>query len=218
MKPTPNKINLENIRCLLIDLDDTLYPQGSGAWDLVGDRIDQFLVEEMGFPPEDVTALRSRLWRQYGTTLRGLQTEYEVDMDHYLRYVHDVPFEDFLAPDPDLDQMLRTLPQRKVIFTNASADHAHRVTTLLGVQDRFEQIVDVYATHPHCKPEVEAFHTALTIINEIPQNCLLIDDSPANLETAKNLGMATVSIGRHRHDGSPHISHIRNLSNLLLPR
>jgi putative hydrolase of the HAD superfamily len=215
MKTTPNKINLENIRCLLIDLDDTLYPQGSGAWDLVGDRIDQFLITEMGFPPGDVTALRARLWRQYGTTLRGLQVEHEVDMDHYLRYVHDVPFEDFLTPDPDLAQMLRKLPQRKVIFTNASAEHAQRVTTLLGVQDHFEQIIDVYTIHPHCKPEVEAFHTALGIINEIPQNCLLVDDTPANLETAKSLGMTTVSIGRRRHDGSPHIPHIKALSNLF---
>ena len=137
-------------------------------------------------------------------------------MDHYLRYVHDVPFENFLSPDPDLDRMLRNLPQRKVIFTNASADHAHRVINLLGVQGHFEQIIDIYTIHPHCKPEVEAFHTALSIVNENPQACLLVDDTPANLETAKSLGMATVSIGRHHHDGSPHIPHIINLSNLLL--
>lgn len=214
-KTTANKINLENIRCLLFDLDDTLYPQASGAWGLVGDRIDQFLITEMGFPPGDVTALRSRLFQQYGTTLRGLQIEYEVDMDHYLRYVHDVPFQNILSPDPMLDQMLHSLPQRKVIFTNASADHARRVTTLLRVQAHFEQIIDVYTIHPHCKPEVEAFHTALAIINEVPQACLLIDDNPNNLETAKSLGIATISIGRHRHDGSPHIPHIKALSNLF---
>lgn len=215
MKTTSSKNNLENIRCLLIDLDDTLYSQGSGAWNLVGERIDQFLIQELGFPPDEVTALRSRLFRQYGTTLRGLQVEYEVDMDHYLRYVHDVPFEHILAPDPDLDQMLHSLPQRKVIFTNASAAHAHRVIKLLRVEDHFTQIIDIYAIHPHCKPEVEAFTIALDIINELPTACLLVDDNPTNLETAQSLGMPTVSIGRHRHDGSPHIPHIKALAQLL---
>ncbi len=215
MNSTPQKIYLNEIRCLIFDLDDTLYPQGIGAWDLVGDRIDQFLTDEMGFSSEEVTAMRARLWRQYGTTLRGLQMEYEVDMDHYLQYVHDVPFEDFLAPDAELDQMLHNLPQRKVIFTNASADHAQRVMALLGVEAHFEQIIDVYTVHPYCKPEIEAFQIALAAMNEEPSLCLMIDDNPANLDTAQSLGITTVSIGRHRHDGSPHIPHIKALSDLL---
>jgi len=210
-----NQPNLPAVRCLVFDLDDTLYPQGSGAWDQVGDRIDLFLHKEMGFPQGKVTALRSRLFREYGTTLRGLQSEYQVDMDRYLHYVHDVPYDDFLSPDPDLDHMLHSLPQRKVIFTNASADHARRVMTLLGVESHFEQIIDVYTVHPYCKPEVEAFHIALAAINEDPSHCLLVDDSPANLETAQSLGIVTVSIGRHRHDGSPHIADIKALANLL---
>ena len=215
MPSAPTQPPFETIRCLLIDLDDTLYPQGSGAWDLVGDRIDRFLYKELGFPQGDVTAFRSRLYHQYGTTLRGLQIEYQVDMDHYLRYVHDVPFEDFLSPDPELDQMLHSLPQRKVIFTNASADHAHRVIALLGVEGHFEQIIDIYTIHPYCKPEVEAFQIALAAVNEDPTACLLVDDSPANLETAQSLDITTVSIGRHRHDGSPHIPHIKALSKLI---
>lgn len=215
MNPATTQRPLKEINCLLIDLDDTLYPQGSGAWDQVGDRIDLFLHKEMGFPQEEVTALRSRLFREYGTTLRGLQIEYEVDMDRYLHYVHDVPFEDFLSPDPDLDHMLHSLPQRKVIFTNASADHAQRVIGLLGVESHFEQIIDIYTIHPYCKPEIEAFQIALAAINEDPRACLMVDDSPANLETAQSLGITTVSIGRHRHDGSPHIPHIKHLSNLF---
>ena len=217
MKPTPSQMSFENIRCLLIDLDDTLYPQESGAWELVGDRIDQFLIEEMGFPANEVTGLRSRLFHQYGTTLRGLQIEYEVEMDFYLDYVHDVPLDHILSPDPELDQMLHHLPQRKVIFTNAYAPHAHRVINILGVQDHFDRIVDIYAIYPHCKPEVEAFQTALALIKEDPRDCLLIDDNPTNLVTAQSLGMRTVSIGKHRHDSSPHIPDIKALSHLLLP-
>ena len=215
MNSSSNQIPNSEIHCLIFDLDDTLYPQASGAWDMVGDRIDHFLIKELHFPQEEVTAIRSRLFRQYGTTLRGLQIEYEVDMDHYLSYVHDVPFENFLSPDPDLDRMLYNLPQRKVIFTNASADHAQRIMALLGVEAHFEQIIDIYTIHPYCKPELEAFQIALAAINEDPSLCLMVDDNPTNLDTAKSLGMTTVSVGRHRHDGSPHIADIKALSNLL---
>jgi pyrimidine 5'-nucleotidase len=215
-KQTANPMPFENIRCLLIDLDDTLYPPNSGAWGLVGHRIDQFLHEEMGFQPYEVLELRERLFRQYGTTLRGLQIEYEVDMDHYLDYVHDVPLADILSPDPELNQVLDALPQRKVIFTNAYAPHACRVINILGIQNHFEKIIDIYALYPYCKPEVEAFHKALEIIAEDPENCLMVDDNTNNLATAKSLGVATVSVGAHRHDGSPHIPDIKALAQLLL--
>jgi len=206
---------LNHIQCLLFDLDDTLYPRESGAWDRVRVRIDQFLIEKMGFPQGDVPSLRSRLFQQYGTTLRGLQIEYQVDMDDYLRFVHDAPLDDILSPDLELDQVLHALPQRKVIFTNAYAPHANRVMAILGVQDHFDQVVDIYTIYPYCKPEVEAFNKCLAFINEIPDNCLLIDDNPNNLDTAQALGMGTISVGIHHHNGSPHITDIKQLIHLL---
>lgn len=215
MNQPDNQPAFENIRCLLIDLDDTLYPFETGAWTLVGEQIDRFLVEVMGFPQQEVRALRARLFNQYGTTLRGLQVENEVDMDFYLDYVHDVPIADLLSPDPELNQVLHALPQRKVIFTNANSDHARRVLQALAVQEHFESIIDIYDIYPHCKPEIEAFHKALAIINEKPQHVLMIDDNPKNLAAAKSLGMATAIVGAHRHDGSSHLRDIKALARLL---
>jgi pyrimidine 5'-nucleotidase len=216
MIPSATLPPFDSIRCLLIDLDDTLYPSESGAWGRVGERIDRFLIEEMGFPSDEVQNLRRRLFRQYGTTLRGLQIEYEVDMDHYLDYVHNIPLDDILSPDPHLDQVLQALPQRKVIFTNATAAHAERVMSLLAVQHHFDDIIDIYTLYPHCKPQIEAFHIALTAINEQPHRCLMVDDNPKNLTAAHSLGILTVSVGAHRHNSSPHIPDIKALTHLLL--
>ncbi|MFW5713549.1 MAG: pyrimidine 5'-nucleotidase [Brevefilum sp.] len=210
-------MHLNHIRCLLFDLDDTLYSQSSGVWDMVRIRIDQYMQEEMGFPAEDVGPLRYRLFQQYGTTLRGLQKEYAVDMDAFLDYVHDIPLETVLKPNEELNQILTQFPQRKVVFTNANAAHAWRVLQALDVASHFEKIVDIYAVQPFCKPHHEAFHKALTKIDEKPEACLLIDDSPKNLETAKNLRIATVSVGWHRHDGSPHINTILDLPKIKFP-
>ena len=203
------------IRCVLYDLDDTLYPQENGIWEMIRQRINQYLLDEMHFPPDEVPTLRHRLWSQYGTTLRGLQAEYAVDMDAFLNYVHDIPLENILKPDQALDQALTAIPQRKVIFTNANAAHARRVIHHLGVSQHFETIVDIYTVAPFCKPEKAAFHKALEFINEKPEDCLLVDDSPKNLATAQLLGMQIVSVGSHRYDGCPHIDTIHQLPPLF---
>jgi putative hydrolase of the HAD superfamily len=206
---------IQSYTCLLVDLDDTLYHHENGAWEMIRARIDRFMIEEMGFSPQDVPSIRQRLWEQYGTTLRGLQTEFSVDMDAYLDFVHDVPLEKIIEPEPALDNLFTILPHQKHIFTNAHAVHARRVLSLLGISQHFDNIIDIFAIQPYCKPQAEAFNKALAIIKEDPRNCLLIDDSPGNLATAQSLGMGTVSVGKHRHNGSPHINQILELSNLL---
>ncbi len=178
-------------------------------------RINQFLLDEMHFSPQEAERLRSRLWEQYGTTLRGLQQEFSVDMDAYLAYVHNLPLETVLAPDPSLRRIFDRIPQRKIIFTNADADHADRVLKSLEIADLFERIIDIYAISPYCKPEPEAFQIALRLIQENPRNCILIDDSPANLDTAQHLGLGTVSVGKRRHNNSPHIRTIHHLSEVI---
>jgi pyrimidine 5'-nucleotidase len=208
-------MSFNNFKTLLIDLDDTLYPFTTGIWDLIGERINSFLIDQLGFPSDDVPALRHRLWQQYGTTLRGLQVEFHVDMEAYLAYVHDIPLTDLLPPNPRLADCLSSLPQRKIIFTNADSAHACRVLNHLEVADQFADIIDVHAMFPHCKPQPEAFRVALKIINEAPSRCLLIDDSPVNLATAQAFGMGTISVGRHRHAGSPHLETLSEIVDLL---
>ena len=90
--------------------------------------------EEVGIPPEQVEPLRLGYWETYGVTLGGLMAEHGVDPEHYLAYVHDVPLGDYLSPDPALGEAIRSLPGRKVIFTNATVEHAQKVMDELGLE------------------------------------------------------------------------------------
>ncbi|MBG0787120.1 MAG: pyrimidine 5'-nucleotidase [Anaerolineaceae bacterium] len=209
-------IHLDKIHCILFDLDDTLYPHNSGLWEQIRNRIQQFMDEELHFPKDEISDLRKRLWRTYGTTLRGLQTEFQVDMDTYLEYVHKVPLDGFINPEPDLNQLLESLPQTKYIFTNSDYRHANKVLEILGISENFSKIIDIYAQMPYCKPQTEAFQIALDTVGEKPEKCLFVDDSPANLTKAQELGMTTISVGQFPHDGSPHIQQILDLPDLLL--
>jgi putative hydrolase of the HAD superfamily len=208
-------MNISDITCLLFDLDDTLYPQDNGIWEMIGNRINQFLVEQMHFSPDDVPSLRHQLWEKYGTTLRGLQEEFSVDTAAYLDFVHDIPLETVLSPNAELDLLLTRIPQRKVIFTNACAKHALGVIDILGIRHHFDAIIDVYIMTPYCKPQYEAYQKALDFLAISPENCVLIDDSPRNLETAQAFGMGTISVGIHHHDSSPHINSIKDLLSVL---
>lgn len=184
------------ISTLLIDLDDTLYPASSGLWGLIRQRIDLYMHERLGMSWEIIPELRHRLFSEYGTTLRGLQETLHIDEMDYLAFVHDVPVEELLQPDPQLGRLLSTYPQRKVIFTNADTRHAHRVLHTLQLEDQFSAIIDILAISPYCKPMPEAFKLALDLAEVQPgEGCLVCDDAPRNLAAARSLGCATVLVG-----------------------
>lgn len=55
----------------------------------------------------------------YGTVLRGLLQEESVNIQAYLDYVHDIPVEKYLNPDPQLVALLAKILLRKYIFINS---------------------------------------------------------------------------------------------------
>lgn len=180
---------------IFFDLDDTLYPPTVGLWDEIGERINQYLRERLGFPPERVVTVREQYFREYGTTLRGLQIHHAVDMDDYLAFVHDVPLERYLEPDLALRQLLAGIPARKWIFTNADVNHANRVLQQRGLQGIFDGIIDIHALDPYCKPMPEAFQIALKAAgNPDPRACLLIDDQARITRAARSFGFYTALV------------------------
>jgi len=181
---------------LLFDLDDTLYASSCGVWQMIRNRMGQYMTERLGMPADEVPVLRSRYFEKYGTTLRGLQHHHQVDVDDYLAYVHDLPLEQYIQPNPALRRLLLSLPQKRWIFTNADANHARRVLSVLDLVDCFDGVIDIRAIEFACKPEEHAFRRALAITgNPDPVSCVLFDDSPSNLAGAFRLGIKTVLVG-----------------------
>jgi putative hydrolase of the HAD superfamily len=175
---------------IFFDLDDTLYPTDSGLWLAIKERMNVYMRERLGIPAEQVSSLREKYYMQFGTTTRGLQEYHNLDTQDFLAYVHDLPLNHYLTPNPTLRSIIASLPTRNLIFTNADSHHAERVLTTLGLRDLFEIIVDVNAIAPYCKPMPDAFKTAMQIAGETdPRNCVMIDDLPRTTRAAKDLGM-----------------------------
>jgi putative hydrolase of the HAD superfamily len=182
---------------LFFDLDDTLYPSASGLWDAIGIRMNYYLQKFMDLPMPEIAATRRRYFEKYGTTLKGLQANYDVDVDDYLAFVHNLPLEEYLQPDPELRDVLLGLPQQRWIFTNADCNHVRRVIRILGVADCFEGIIDIHAVDFTCKPDKLAYQRALKITgNTQPSSCVIFDDAVRNLTSARELGFYTVLVGK----------------------
>lgn len=195
--PGPGIIHPMKISTIFFDLDDTLYPASSGLWPVIRRKIGEYMHERLNIPQEQVLDLQMALFRQYGTTLRGLQATYEMDTDDYLAIVHDVPLEEYIGPNPVLEQALQAVPVRKFIFTNGDLEHARRVLRVLRVEQYFEGIIDINAISPYCKPMPEAFEIAfrLAAVSD-PRGCVLVDDLPRNTRAAREMGMFSILYGQ----------------------
>ncbi len=190
-------------RILFLDLDDTLYPSTCGLWQAIGDRIIAFMTDRLDLSVQRANDLRKEYFKSYGTTLNGLRIHHNVDPIDYLNFVHDVPIDSFLQPDPELREMLAHVDQKRVIFTNASVDHAERVINRLGIEKQIDQVIDIITLDYHSKPDPRAYSLALSLSGETdPSACLLVDDRSRNLIPGGVMGMTTVLVGEDDPDPS----------------
>lgn len=185
------------IQTILFDLDDTLYPRSAGVLGQVRELILRYIRTRLDLAPDEAEALRRHYLQAYGTTMRGLQIHHQIDADEFLDYVHDIPLDNYLQSNPALDRALASLPQRKVVFTNASREHAERVLDTLGVRHHFERIVDVRDLDFESKPQSTAYRRICQLLDLRPEECALVEDNVRNLRPAKELGMTTVLVGEH---------------------
>lgn len=181
---------------ILFDLDNTLYSAKQDVGYQVGRRITRYMIEVAGIPLDDVDELRHSYWKRYGLTMLGLMRHHGVDPEDYLSYVHDVDIAGILRPDPELCRALQSLPLRRAVFTNSTTDHSERVLNALGLEGAFEEIFDIRVAGYLPKPYPEPYHAVLDRLGISASGCIMVEDSPDNLKTAKDLGMGTILVGQ----------------------
>lgn len=192
------------IRKILFDLDDTLYPRQAGIMNQIRILMLRYMQARFQLSSEEADQLRHRYLLTYGTTMRGLQINHQIDPDEFLHYVHDIPLNQYLQSNPELDAVLASIPQEKIIFTNASREHAEQVLEQLGIRRHFSRIVDIRDMDYESKPQAAAYRRICELLEVEPGECLLVEDNVRNLKPAKALGMTTALVGHPQEstDGS----------------
>ncbi|XP_042423890.1 uncharacterized protein LOC122011572 [Zingiber officinale] len=143
--------------CLLFDMDDTLYPLASGLNLACRKNIQDYMLHHLNIEENQVPKLCLDLYKEHGTTMAGLkELGYQFDDDEFHAFVHGrLPYET-LKPDPVLRSILLSVPQRKIIFTNADRVHSAKVVSRLGLEDCFDGVVCFETLNPTPNQNVPA--------------------------------------------------------------
>ena len=188
--------DLNHIKVLFIDLDGTLYSNNCGLENCVFERMKNYFEHKLGYRENKTIALMEAYYQKYGSTLRGIQMNHDIDAQEYLAWIHDVEYERFLAPDPQLYRILKDIPLPKWIFTNSDRNHTKRVLNILGLQDLFEGIIDVWALDYLPKPDPRVYDRVLEIAGGWgAREAMFFDDMRRNLRPAWYKGFTTVLVG-----------------------
>src|SRR5215831_5210992 len=89
----------------IFDLDNTLYPASCNLFAQIDQRMSAYIQAKFGANAEDAHARQKKLFREHGTTLRGLMLEHDIDPTEFLEFVHDID----LSPVPPSQRLARAL-------------------------------------------------------------------------------------------------------------
>ena len=177
----------------IFDLDNTLHNATPHIFPHINRSMTAYLQKHLQLDEQAANALRIDYWHRYGATLSGLVRYHATDPDHFLWHTHQFPeLPKMVVHEPQLRQVLKRLPGKKLVFSNAPQHYAREVLSLLGVDDLFEDLFAIEHARYQPKPQMAGFVRLLRKHRLNPQQCVMVEDSADNLRTAKRLGMKTV--------------------------
>ncbi len=191
MKNNPNHPTPPEAETWVFDLDNTLYSGVHGLFEQIDARMQAYVGEFLTLAPDAARKVQKEYFREYGTTLRGMMSNHGMEAEPFLEYVHNIDVS-LIPEDAALDRALQKITGQKIIFTNASREHADRVLARLGVTHHFEGIFDIKDGGFVPKPDPAKYHELAEVFDFDPKKAIMIEDIARNLQPAKEMGMATL--------------------------
>jgi putative hydrolase of the HAD superfamily len=177
----------------IFDLDNTLHDASPHIFPHINESMTAYLQEYLQLDKETANALRMDYWQRYGATLSGLIKHHATDPEHFLWHTHQFPeLKKMVLREPRLRRTLVQLPGKRLVFTNAPLQYAEAVLKLLRVDDLFDDVFAIEHSRYRPKPQAAGFRHLLQKNRLQAAECVMVEDSVDNLQTAKRLGMNTV--------------------------
>ena len=199
---------MENPAYVLFDLDDTLYPAGAGLMREISTRITRYVAEHLRISLDAADALRREYYLRYGSAVRALVTQHQLDLADFLAFAHDVDVERYLAPDADLDCLLGCIQAPKAIFTNAPRAYAERVLRALGIKPHFARVFDYEFGEYLGKPDAAVYRRVQAALEAPGDQLVMVDDAAKNLAPAHVLGWRTIWVDPIGDSANPRVDFI----------
>lgn len=182
-------------RVWLFDLDNTLHDASPHIFPHLHRAMGSYIERFLELDATAAARLREAYWHRYGATLLGLMRHHGTDPRHFLHHTHqfhDLP--GMVVFERPLRAMLKRLPGRKIVFSNAPLHYTEAVLEIAGIRRQFDSVWTIERLRFQPKPQMGGFLHLLHRERLDPKSCVMVEDSPGNLRTAKALGMKTVLI------------------------
>ena len=75
---------------LLIDLDNTVYPEDSNIFAQIDLKMKSFIAKNLNVSLDEAFKIQKKYFVNNGTTLRGLMLYHNVQPEEFLNYVHEI--------------------------------------------------------------------------------------------------------------------------------
>jgi putative hydrolase of the HAD superfamily len=190
-KPTTSRESFAHVDTWVFDLDDTLYPRSIDLHGQMRQRVVTFIADHMQIDRAAAEAVHLDYYERFGATLQAMVQLHGVAPNAFLDFVHDIDLS-VLVYNEELIGALRSLPGRRVIFTNASRGHAAAALAAMGMADLFDATGSIEDSDFVGKPHLSAFSGFFEAHGINPKTAAMFDDRPGNLLVPHELGMKTV--------------------------
>ena len=149
-------------RVWIFDLDNTLHNATPHIFPHINRSMTAYLQEHLQLNEDEANALRVDYWQRYGATLSGLMKHHGTDPDHFLWHTHQFPdLPNMVLREPRLRNVLKQLPGKKVVFSNAPEHYALAVLKLLRIDDLFDDVFAIEHSRYKPKPQTAGFRRLL---------------------------------------------------------
>lgn len=210
----------------LFDLDNTLHDAAHAIFPTLHDNMHAYMtrvLQAQGHPAhyQEVDRLRSLYWSRYGATLLGLMRHHNVCADDFLRETHTFDnLVGMIRAERGLIRLLKGLPGKKILLTNAPQAYANDVVRHLGLHRFFAKSLSIESMYVHGqlrpKPSRQLLRKVLAREGVAAHRCVLVEDTVVNLRAAKQEGMHTVWMTRYL--ATNRASQLKGLGNTIAMR
>lgn len=197
----------------LFDLDNTLHDASHAIFPSISAQMNVFIARVLGdgttpASPELVNAARLGYLKRYGATLLGMIKHHDVNVADFLRQTHEMgELRQMIRAERGLGRLLRCLPGRKILLTNAPTRYSSDVMRHLGLGRHFAHHIAIENMRVHGqlrpKPSKLMLRRLLRKHRAAARRTILVEDTLANLRSAKQLGMRTVWITQYLRSADP---------------
>ena len=191
----------------LFDLDNTLHNASHAIFPAINVNMNAFIADVLVksgtlSDAAAVNAVRLAYLQRYGATLLGMVKHHQVKQDEFLHAAHR--FDDLIPmirAERGLARLLKRLPGRKILLTNAPRRYAHAVLRHLGLHRHFAKHVPIESmrVHGQLRPKPSRLMLRKLIAKErtVAHRCILVEDTVGHLKGAKSLGLHTAWVTQY---------------------